>query len=358
MISSLFILFAIFATVTYSLDSSSNALRRYRSNKLRMIIKRSSLLCSIAIFDNVLDKSLCEIIDNGVKVGGLGHTVFLRDSPPRTAAEVAIHSILTTMNDFSPIIEYWWREEWLNLELHRDIDEKLAQQLGSEIFRYPNHAHVLYLSVGDLVEGPTIVLHDSSNINPISQFENITIVPAVNGRLLRFDGKLMHSTPRPALSYLDPSEGGSNLELWTRKRPVDKNDPEFSVLRRSVLLFNTWSDKPPTDISTQPSIGSISAHQQQQEVNINENEKIKNILSNLVWIKRPLDSSVPEKFNSEERSADSKERRIRLKIGILGDIRRRERSDRYLNLYTSSVIKEALIDEEKLPTRFDVSETL
>lgn len=77
----------------------------------------------------------------------------------------------------------------------------------------------------------------------IPQLERLTIVPAVTGRLLRFDGHLLHAVPRPALAYLDAEEGGSNLEVWTRRRPNpnDPADPERTNCRRSVLLFNTWT---------------------------------------------------------------------------------------------------------------------
>lgn len=56
---------------------------------------------------------------------------------------------------------------------------------------------------------------------------------------------------RPSLAYLDPIEGGSNLELWIRRRPIDENDPELSTLKRSVLLFNTWREAP-FEVSTDP----------------------------------------------------------------------------------------------------------
>jgi hypothetical protein len=345
-----FLLF-YFATVLLSTFS----FERNRSNRDTYSIKSSSS-CSTVIFDNVLDDTLCEAIDNSVKLGGLGHTIFQRYETHKTVAEVVIHSILTTLNDFSPIVEYWWREEWLNLELHRDVDEQLARQLGSGNFCYPNHAHVLYLSIGNEVFGSTIVLQSSSScLNSKSQFDDITVVPAVNGRLLRFNGTLMHATPRPALAYLDPTEGGSNLELWNRKRPVDKNDSEYTVFRRSVLLFNTWSDKPMSDISTQPSsdIYSINANQQLHELNRNTNEKITKDLSNLVWKKR---SCISELCNTNEGLVDIENRKIRLKIGMLGDAKRRERADRYLNLYASSGIKEALTGDERSPMQFQVSE--
>jgi hypothetical protein len=52
----------------------------------------------------------------------------------------------------------------------------------------------------------------------------------------------MHAVPRPTLAYLDPSEGGSNDVLWTRKRKkADGSCDESTIYKRSVLLFNTWS---------------------------------------------------------------------------------------------------------------------
>lgn len=173
---------------------------RLVDNRLRL-----DLLSSVFIFDNVVDLCVCENLDNEVKLGGLGHTVFTRDSQtlPRTAVEASIHSILTSLRDDSPIVEYWWRQEWMSLELHRDIDEKLAQQQGPT--RYPDYAHVLYLSIGDDVLGPTVVLHDSNenkSSDNLDRFHQMTIIPAVNGRLLRFKGDMMHATPRYYLPYL------------------------------------------------------------------------------------------------------------------------------------------------------------
>eukprot|EP01036_Dinobryon_divergens_P026374 gene26374-35012_t len=177
-------------------------------------------------------------------------------SEPRTDVEYAISKILFELKNTSSssppsssvIVEYWWREEWLSLDLHRDVDEELA--LLNNTFRFPLNAHVLYLSIGDEVNGPTVVLEEKSgdNITAIAspwtpQLERMTIVPAVTGRLLRFAGHQLHTVPRPALAFLDAEEGGSNLEVWTRRRPNpnDPADPERTRFRRSVLLFNTWA---------------------------------------------------------------------------------------------------------------------
>lgn len=56
------------------------------------------------------------------------------------------------------------------------------------------------------------------------------VVPAVAGRVLRFDGQLQHAVPKPADVWLAPfarSPSGTAEELM-----------------RSVVLFNTWDDAP------------------------------------------------------------------------------------------------------------------
>jgi hypothetical protein len=72
-----------------------------------------------------------------------------------------------------------------------------------------------------------------------------------------------------------------------------------------------------------------------------------------VWKKR---SCISELCNTNEGLVDIENRKIRLKIGMLGDAKRRERADRYLNLYASSGIKEALTGDERSPMQFQVSE--
>ncbi len=54
-------------------------------------------------------------------------------------------------------------------------------------------------------------------------------------------------------AYFNPEEGGSNDVIYTRMKR-EKVPPEE---RRSVLLFNTWKDTPPRDISLQPPKGMM-----------------------------------------------------------------------------------------------------
>eukprot|EP01041_Mallomonas_annulata_P007705 gene7705-15770_t len=284
------------------------------------------LSAAVKVYDEIFSASYCKLIDEEASAGGLGHSLYLRSSyPPKTFVEIAIENILKTMNDNSPIVEYWWRDEWLSLELHRDVDEKLAQR--DKVIRFPTHGHVLYLSVGDEVCGPTIILHEPEKDNKTdnkSQFNRITIVPSVQGRLLRFQGDLMHAVPRPELAYLDPSEGGSNLEIWTRRRQIDSGHrPD----RRSVLLFNTWSDEPPLDIPSCPPTASLEIHN-----NVHKS-KSTDITDNVIQhddiITQPFHLWKEREIVTYEHKGGvgegEGERTIRLKIGLLGDSLRRER---------------------------------
>jgi len=176
---------------------------------------------SVEVYENVFNDDILRLLDSELKRSGLGHTVF-NFRQPRTCTESAISSFLEDIGDTSCLIEYWWREEWLSLDLHRDVDEELAKVENT--FRYPKNGHVLYLSVGKEVNGPTIIIQEknvtdnnfgSQNIQKIRPvFNNITIVPAVNGRMLRFEGNLLHAVPRPALAYLDHAEG--TFSIWYR----------------------------------------------------------------------------------------------------------------------------------------------
>jgi hypothetical protein len=102
-------------------------------------------------------------------------------------------------------------------------------------------------------------LHDNDhdNINHSKEEEKMTIVPAVNGRLLRFDGAAFHSVPKPPHRYLlsddeltsylerdceEDCQDGDNLddddnEWYDEDEASEKEDLSQ---QRSVILFNTW----------------------------------------------------------------------------------------------------------------------
>jgi len=129
-------------------------------------------------------------------------------------------------------------------------------------YRYPINGHVLYLQVGSDVKGPTVVFpgHSSggdlygkrTNIpreevdacskdeTIIQEEKNVQMIsiPAVSGRLLRFNGEDLHAVPRPHNLWMLPFITGSA-----------DFEPE-SQWGRSVILFNIWpgEEDPPLDV--------------------------------------------------------------------------------------------------------------
>jgi hypothetical protein len=171
----------------------------------------------------------------------------------------------------SSIVEYWTRQEWRHIEAHADVDENLSKQIDKDSsftttnknhdnemlckypstykmshgHRYPIYGHVLYLQVGTNVRCPTCIFPGRSSggdllRSTIHHGVKSVFVPAVAGRLLRFDGRDLHTVPRPT-------------ELWML--PYVKGSPEYEpeeVWGRSVILFNIWphpqNEDPPLDV--------------------------------------------------------------------------------------------------------------
>ena len=213
-------------------------------------------------------------------------------------------------------VEYWTRQEWRHIEAHSDVDEALAKihdqnpsllneyDLESKFpstfdinngFRYPSNGHVLYLQVGSEVKGPTCVFPSRSSGGDLlqnSEHEDDTdtcntegphhdrnediklvTVPAVSGRLLRFDGQDLHAVPRPHDIWMLPFvKGGAEYK------------PE-EVWGRSVILFNVWpgEEEPPLNVPLDNDEGDTSTtfndlcsvFSDWDEVDIVTNEEIK-----------------------------------------------------------------------------------
>jgi hypothetical protein len=198
----------------------------------------------VAIWDNVVPEPARKALHEAAKATGLGHRAFRRPLMANAnLVERTLDVILTEMGDFaSGYVEYWSRQEWRHIEAHADVDEALAKQqdrAGStkEGFRYPDSGHVLYLKVGTEVRGPTCIFPNHSTGGQLADGEvELVTVPAVEGRLLRFEGNLLHAVPRPT-------------DIWFL--PFVQGGPDFApeeTYGRSVILFNTWSQEPPMDV--------------------------------------------------------------------------------------------------------------
>ena len=181
----------------------------------------------VLVHDGVFSPATCALLHTAACSRGLGHALFPR-AEPQSPIEFALASYLDEIGDSGgEHVEYWSRQEWKHIEAHADVDEKAAAR--GEALRYPINGHVLYLSVGPLVRGPTCVWTPAAT----HDFGAMTSVPAVAGRVLRFDGHLQHAVPKPA-------------DVWLAPFVINQSGKSEDFMR-SVVLFNVW-DKPPVEV--------------------------------------------------------------------------------------------------------------
>jgi len=236
---------------------------------------------SVRVWDNVVSKeSLQRLLTAGdIRKHSL-RTVIDREehATGRTAIESIVISALEELEDDTRYVEYWWRDTWMNLPAHRDIDEDILENAykrgyvdTSRYYRIPRYGHVLYVNIDAGLLAPTCLWEEgniSSFQTPESHPEHLEqiglerpqesfvqpsvfgcphlqqmyVVPAVPGRLLRFRGDLLHAAPKPADVYFDADQGPGFFAVMS-----DLVWPS----RRVSLAFNTW-DEPPSVEKGQP----------------------------------------------------------------------------------------------------------
>ena len=255
------------------------------------LLQPPSVPTSCRVYDNVLSPSTCTYLHAASSLGELGNEFHTAFSPtePQTAIERCLTSVLAQLNDDSPCVEYWWRDEWTHVEAHEDVDEYLFADTGER--RYPKNGHVLYLEVGESIRAPTCVWEPSDDATPRHEFGALTTVPALSGRLLRFPGACMHAVPKPASRWLPVEHRGGPSPAAQKKRPGSSSGGKKDTIR-SVILFNTWSE-PPLDVGAaeakdpQKVIEALAA-----EFNSPKIEALVNVMANPEVLCRPYDDWV------------------------------------------------------------------
>lgn len=216
----------------------------------------------VHVYDDVFSNESCEVLHDLAEVhaesGGFhGSSIFYRNEERQdvllTPLECALNSFLDIIQDENDIVEYWSRQEYLNLDAHSDIDEEELEDDGT--LRYPEFGHVLYLQKDDDFVAPTIVFSTKLGgwTTAAVSIDNgddgslpIVVVPAVQGRVLRFAGSAMHAVPKPATRWLQS----------TTKVDDDDDDDDYYD-ERSVILFNTWKGKGPRGVAQDSTTGVL-----------------------------------------------------------------------------------------------------
>mmetsp|Transcript_42969 Transcript_42969/g.104014 ORF Transcript_42969/g.104014 Transcript_42969/m.104014 type:complete len:339 (+) Transcript_42969:59-1075(+) len=293
---------------------------------------------SVSVWDNVLSvDSRDELHKATSQLGSSHHFLFQRPIDPQksTLIEKTLDSILTEMDDKSKYVEFWTRQEWRSIEAHADVDEMLAKSEDKEgnsmdkPFRFPMNGHVLYLQRGDEVRGPTCVFPGRQSggdlLTPTKGCDDdagveLVTVPAVPGRLLRFQGDYLHAVPRP-------------YDLWFRS--FIQGAPSYSpeeTWGRSVILFNTWGDHPPLDVKSRSAVADdevVSSHPLCEPQS--------------AWIDAYDETEA--KADGTCTNADSEIKYVKTKIWLLGNERRRSHQMRTLPLMAPESLPATLEEE-------------
>ena len=234
----------------------------------------------VQVFDGTFaPNTLKTVLQAGEDRGHCFTSIFDRgpdqENSGRTIIESALTSVLEQLEDDSRYVEYWWRGESKGMEIHRDVDEALCRSHhigGVGVQRCPTNGHVLYLDVGPEVRGPTCIWEEEPPSEDPAKalaigadpragaprsLRALHIVPAVAGRLLRFDGASLHSVEGPKCSLLAPDSSPTTAP------------PAAAGVRRCVLLFNTWSTPPqlpsPKDPAAPGAVAALKALEMRPE---------------------------------------------------------------------------------------------
>lgn len=374
------------------------------SSRLTRVMSSSSAR-RVQVWDNVLpDDGLREDLHEYASSMGTDHQCFTfplsSSSNVRVhrwnVIEETLDAILRESSDIGGCtVEYWTRQDWRHIEAHADVDENLSKQIDkvssfdddnnnndnemqykypstyktSHGHRYPIYGHVLYLQVGSNVRGPTCVfperssggdllrsIHhhvksvkdnddDEDNVVDAKNFQltivESVIVPAVAGRLLRFNGRDLHTVPRPT-------------DVWML--PFVKGSPEYEpeeVWGRSVILFNIWphphNEEPPLDVPLDKN--EFWGWELEDETTDLQEIQTLGAFCNPFddWDDVPICSNSSSSISSTSVESESNQ----LKVWLLGNERRRDHPLRTVSLLAPvnggrDVVRKALSEESRV----------
>ena len=98
---------------------------------LLLVNRCTSLPLPLKVYDNVLNLETSKSLFTSTHTSSLPTSqlrhVFKR-THPNNPIERTLDGILKELKDESPVVEYWSRDTWNNLEVHKDVDGENTQQ--------------------------------------------------------------------------------------------------------------------------------------------------------------------------------------------------------------------------------------
>jgi len=343
---------------------------------------------TVQVYDDAFSPVACQVLHclsilHSLKKSGEETTIFFR--PPHnvtslTLLEQALDSALTALQDNSShYVEYWSRQEYMNMDAHVDIDEAAAatsfHDSNNHNLDCPTASHVLYLQLDapppHRLVGPTCVFPQQTvrwTKNDPNGMDLVTI-PAVQGRLLRFPGNAMHAVPCPPHRWLLTEHEEQLLRMQEEEEDDDDDDDdcddddddaddddadddeeeEEEEMERSVLLFNTWSNDAGPGISRGKSDSTPKGHGEGSVEDELEVEHVEHIRCNPIsrWRQQTVNVNAINVPQSTTETASSEQV---VRISLMGEQNRRGVPESTVRLTTDSnhFLRAALEEERKV----------
>ena len=240
-------------------------------------------------------------------------------------------------------VEYWSRPEWMLIAAHADMDEGYERKMqtsqikgyGNQL-KHPETGHVLYLKVGSRVKGPTVVWNVTRGgdfVERSDEASEMIIVPAVQGRLTRFQGNLLHAVPRDADLF------------WTFEIDGRGNEPtEF--YQRSVVLFNLWPKEKGLPLNMVVSKPSSSYHNDDSLTTTTTTTTISKSCNPIEQWNEIQTVSLPD--TEESTTTTTTTTTTTFQVPLMGNRERRGMDDYVVKLQTHESARKAFSDQHQV----------
>ena len=240
--------------VPMSLSHFKNAMERKgvgriaRSREVKQCATVQAMHAAVQVYDGTFSPATIAAFVSSPGSSG----IYSRADGAVTPQQRAIESILAALGDGADTrtraVEYWSKDTWQTMEAHRDVDEEASIAGGAAAARFPSRVVLIYGAIKAGLRAPTVLWCPGAADG--AGGGALLAVPAVGGRMLVFEGSLLHAAPSPAELLGDEAGEESEVEgvdegVEEGEEAEEEGEEVEEELERCVTVLNLWEDHAP-----------------------------------------------------------------------------------------------------------------